>query len=144
MESPRAAKLAPFLVLAALVGLAYVPLFFGQVLYQRDICRWIYPERAFLSNSFASGDSPLWNPLIGLGLATLANPLNQIVYPPNLLLLAGHSPHSTSFFLFAHLLLGAMGMMILARRLTKHTFEGADRGPPLVREANSRTSPHQS
>jgi hypothetical protein len=121
MEHSRAAKLAPFLAFAALVGLAYVPLFWGQILFQRDISRWIYPEQTFLSHSLANADSPLWNPLIGLGLSTLSNPLNQIVYPPNLLLLVGHSPRSTSFFLVAHILLGGVGMMILTRRLTKHT-----------------------
>jgi hypothetical protein len=124
MESPRAARLAPILVLVGLVGLvglAYAPLFLGQILYQRDISRQIYPERDFLSASLRQGDSPLWNPLIGLGLSTLANPLNQIFYPPNVLLLAGHSPRSTSFFLFAHILLGAAGMMALVRRLTKNT-----------------------
>jgi hypothetical protein len=119
MEHKRAGKVAPFLILVALVGLAYVPLFFGQVLYQRDVGRWIYPEQAFLSHSLSHAESPLWNPLIGLGLSTLANPLNEVFYPPNILLLAKQSPRSTSFFLFAHILLGAVGMMTLARSLTK-------------------------
>ncbi len=119
MEVPRAGRAAPFLVLLILVGLAYVPLFFGEVLYQRDVGRWTYPERAFLSSSFAQADSPLWNPLIGLGLPTLANPLNEVFYPPNAVLLAEHSPRSTSWFLFAHILLGATGMMLLVRRLTR-------------------------
>jgi len=120
MERPRAVRLAPFLALAAMVGLAYAPLFFGQILFQRDISRWIYPEQAFLSHSFRNADSPLWNPLIGLGLSTLANPLNELFYPPNTLLLGVHSPRATSFFLFAHILLGAVGMMALVRRLAQH------------------------
>jgi hypothetical protein len=119
MQNQRAGKVAPFLILVALVGLAYVPLLFGQVLYQRDIGRWIYPEQAFLSRSLSNADSPLWNPLIGLGLSTLANPLNEVFYPPNVLLLAGQSPRSTSFFLFVHILFGSIGMMTLVRRLAK-------------------------
>lgn len=119
MEHKRASRAAPFLILVALTGLVYVPLFFGQVLYQRDVGRWIYPEQAFLSHSLAHADSPLWNPLIGLGLSTLANPLNELFYPPNVVLLAEHSPRSTSFFLFAHIVLGSLGMMALVRRLTK-------------------------
>jgi hypothetical protein len=123
MQGPRAGKVGAvfaFVVIVVLVGLAYLPLFFGQVLYQRDISRQIYPERTFLHSSFVQADSPLWNPLIGLGLSTLANPLNQIFYPPNSMLLAAHSPRQTSFFLFVHILLGAAGMMALARRLTKN------------------------
>jgi hypothetical protein len=122
MEGPRAGKvgaIVAFLALVFLVGLVYLPLLLGQVLYQRDISRWVYPEHAFLSSSFARSDSPLWNPLIGLGLSTLANPLNQMFYPPNILLLALHSPWVTSFFFFAHILFGATGMLVLVRRLSK-------------------------
>jgi hypothetical protein len=107
------------LLLLALVGLAYLPLFVGGVLYQRDVTRHTVPEASFLARSFSRGDSPWWNPLIGLGVPTLSNPLNEVFYPPNLLQVALHSPRTTSFFLFAHLALGALGMMALVRRLTR-------------------------
>lgn len=115
----RARRFASFSILVVLVSAVYLPLFLGQVLFQRDIGRWIHPARGFLHESLASGDSPLWNPRIGLGLSVVANPLNQVSYPPNAILLLAHSPWLTSFFLFGHLLLGAIGMVVLARRLTK-------------------------
>ncbi len=114
-----ARRLAPFPILAVLVGAVYLPLFAGRVLFQRDIGLWIHPARGFLHDSWVRGDSPLWNPRIGLGLSIVANPLNEISYPANALLLVAHSPWLTSFFLFGHLLLGAIGMAVLARRLTK-------------------------
>ena len=119
VTTPWARRLAPFPILAVLVGAVYLPLFTGRVLFQRDISLWIHPARGFLHDSLASGDSPLWNPRIGLGLSVVSNPLNQISYPANAILLVAHSPWLTSFFLFGHLLLGAIGMVVLARRLTK-------------------------
>lgn len=107
------------MVLAVLLGMAYLPLFSGQVLYQRDVVRHLFPARSFLYNSYRAGDSPLWNPLIGLGISTLANPLNQTFYPPNILSLPGQSPWTTSLFLFFHLVLGGLGMMVLVRRLAR-------------------------
>jgi len=119
-------RTGPSLILLALVGLAYLPLLLGDVLYQRDVGRHTYPEATFLAHSLAAGDSPLWNPLIGLGVSTLSNPLNQVFYPPNALQVALHSPGSTSFFLVAHLVLGALGMMALMRRLNDGVrFAGA-------------------
>jgi hypothetical protein len=127
------------LLLLALVGLAYLPIFMGGVLYQRDVTRHTVPEAAFLARSLQHGDSPWWNPRIGLGVPTLSNPLNEVFYPPNLLQVALPSPRATSFFLFAHLVLGALGMMALVRRLTRpdgpadeHSDEHSGDTPGLI------------
>lgn len=112
-------RLRLYLGLAFLLVVAYLPLTFGQVLYQRDVGRHLFAEQSFLHASFASGDSPLWNPRIGLGVSTLANPLNQLFYPPSVVLLLAHSPRATSWFLFFHLLIGGLGMVALARRVAK-------------------------
>jgi hypothetical protein len=109
----------PYLVLIAVVCTVYLPLLAGQVLYQRDVSRWLYPSRHFVHESYRQGDSPLWNPLVGLGLSTLANPLNEVFYPPNASLSLAHSPRATSCFLFLHLLFGGLGMMVLLRQLAK-------------------------
>jgi hypothetical protein len=114
-----ARRVWPFLLLALLVGMAYLPLFSGQVLYQRDVVRHLYPEQAFLHESYRTGDSSLWNPMVGLGISTLANPLNEVFYPPSALVMVAHSPRATSFFLFFHLVLGGLGIMVLLRRLAK-------------------------
>jgi hypothetical protein len=115
----RRARLAPYAWLLFLAGLVYLPLFLGQVLYQRDISRWVYPARAFLHGAWARGDSALWNPLQGLGQSTLANPLSQLFYPPGAPSLFAYSPRWVSIFLCIHLVLGGFGMVALARALAR-------------------------
>ena len=122
MSRLRLRGVTPFLILLALVGIAYLPLLAGQVLYQRDITRHTYPEGAFLARSLAQHESLLWNPLIGLGVSSLANPLNEVFYPVSAALLPIHSPRATSIFLVVHLVLGAFGMMMLVRGLRAGVF----------------------
>lgn len=112
-------SLFPWAALVGLLALAYLPLLFGQVLFQRDVGRWIFPARKFLADALAKGDSPLWNPLQGLGQSTLANPLNELFYPLAAPLLLGFSARLTSWFLFLHLMLGAVGMVLLGIRLAR-------------------------
>jgi hypothetical protein len=117
MSLLRVRSVTPFLILVALIGVTYLPLLGGQVLYQRDVTRHSYPEGAFLARSLAHDESLLWNPFIGLGVSSLANPLNEVFYPVSGALLPIHSPRATSIFLLAHLVLGAVGMMMLVRGL---------------------------
>jgi hypothetical protein len=104
------------LLLAALAVL-YFPLLAGEILFQRDIGRQIFPARWFLRDALVRGDSLLWNPLQGLGLSTLANPLNQLTYPLNAVFFVSSSPHLISWWLLLHLVIGGVGMMMLARAL---------------------------
>jgi hypothetical protein len=125
MSRPRVRDVAPVLVLLALIGVAYLPVLGGQVLYQRDVTRHTYPERTFLARSWLHDESQLWNPLIGLGVSTLANPLNEVFYPLSAALPSIQSPSATSLFLVCHLMLGAVGIMMLARRLRSTTSSSA-------------------
>ena len=114
---PHARRLLPFGLLLAALGILYYPLLSGQILFQRDIGRQIFPLRWFLHDSLARGDGMLWNPLQGLGLSTLANPLNELTYPLNAVFFLSSSPHLTSWWLFLHLVIGGVGIMMLARAL---------------------------
>jgi hypothetical protein len=100
--------------------LAYLPLFLGQMLFFRDPAHWNYPARLFVREALVHGESPLWNPEQGLGFAVLANPLYGLFYPPHWLFLL--TPRALvaamlSWQAFGHLLLGSLGMVVLARRL---------------------------
>jgi hypothetical protein len=52
-----------------------------------------------------------------LGLSTLANPLNQLTYPLNAVFFISSSPQLKSWWLLLHLVIGAVGIMLLARAL---------------------------
>ena len=117
MIRPPARRLLPFALLLAALAVLYFPLLGGQILFQRDIGRQIFPLRWFLCDALARGDSLLWNPLQGLGLSALANPLNQLTYPLNAAFLFLSSPQLTSWWLLLHLVIGGVGIMMLARAL---------------------------
>ena len=112
-------RLLPHLGLVLLVGLVYLPVLLGQVLYQRDVSRWVFPARAFLRSAWTAGESALWNPLQGLGESTLANPLTQLFYPLGVPFFLGASPRWVSCFLCLHLVLGGLGMVALLRALAR-------------------------
>ncbi|MGB8298885.1 MAG: YfhO family protein [Polyangia bacterium] len=124
MTRPRARRFLPFALLLAVLAVLYFPLLAGQILFQRDISRWTFPSRWFLRDALVRGDSMLWNPLLGLGLATPANPLNQLAYPLNAAFFFSSSPQLTSWWLLLHLVIGGVGIMMLARALGVRSIAG--------------------
>jgi hypothetical protein len=107
----------PLALLSAALAVLYFPLLAGQILYQRDVGRWVFPSRWFLRDAIVRGDGLLWNPLQGLGQSTLANPLNELAYPLNAGFFFSSSPHLTSWWLLLHLVIGGVGIMLLSRAL---------------------------
>jgi hypothetical protein len=98
----------------------YLPLFFGRIIFTRDIAHWIFPARWFVRTSLLAGELPLWNPYQGLGFPVLGDPLYGVFYPPNwLLLLAGPGwfARALSALDFFHMAWGGAGVFLLARRL---------------------------
>ena len=70
------------LLLAAFVALLYAPLLFtNRVLATGDILLYFYPYRDYAAAALRSGDVPLWNPYIFLGVPFLANPQAAVLYP---------------------------------------------------------------
>src|SRR5687768_16565438 len=96
----RYAPLGACAVLVAVLGVVYWPLFGGEVLYYRDLTRWIFPARWFLRHALAQGESPFWNPYQGLGFSTLSDPLYGIFYVPNFLHLFGNLPRAVTVVLW--------------------------------------------
>ena len=110
----------PFFWTLAILCVTYLPLFFGQILFFRDIAHWGFPARAFLRESLLSGELPRWNPYQALGFSVFADPLYGIFYPPNwLFLLVGRGWVASLFNwqCLLHMAWGALGVCFLARRL---------------------------
>lgn len=104
----------------AILCVAYWPLFFGEILFFRDIAHWNFPARAFLRDALAAGKLPTWNPYQGLGFPVFGDPLYGPFYPPNWLFALtppGWVASMLNWQGFAHLAWGALGMCLLARRL---------------------------
>jgi hypothetical protein len=105
----------PAAALVVLLGAAYAPLFYGHLIFHRDVSRFLHPIRWFVNDSLGRGDWPWWNPHIGLGHSMLADPQSALFYPVNLLHLVGPLPFTMMLVMFLHLGWGALGMMRVAR-----------------------------
>jgi hypothetical protein len=117
-QAPRSPWRA-FLWVAVVLGVVYLPIFFGRIVFFRDIAHWIFPARVFVRDSLLRGELPAWNPLQALGFAALADPLYGVFYPPNWLFLLVGPDWIASLLTwqdFAHLVWGGAGVFWLARR----------------------------
>ncbi len=75
-------ELAVALALATFVALLYARLLFtNRVLASGDILLYFYPYRDYAAAALRSGEIPLWNPYIFLGVPFLANPQAAVLYP---------------------------------------------------------------
>ncbi|MEI7729627.1 MAG: YfhO family protein [Verrucomicrobiota bacterium] len=91
-----------------------------------------YPLIHHQHESFWRGEWPLWNPLSNCGAPLLAQWGTMSLYPGSLIYLLLPLPWSLSFFCFLHLVLGGVGMFLLARRWTKHTYAAGLAGCAFV------------
>src|SRR5664279_1747299 len=115
-SSGRRAALCLVVILAGL----YVPMFFGRIIFTRDIAHWIFPARWLVYHTLRSGELPLWNPCQGLGFPVLGDPLYGVFYPPNWLLLLFSErwlANGLTVLDFLHMAWGGLGAYALARRL---------------------------
>lgn len=95
-------------------------MFFGRIIFTRDIAHWIFPARWLVHRALLSGELPQWNPYQGLGFPVLADPLYGVFYPPNWLLLAFPErwlANGLTMLAFLHMAFGGAGAYVLARRL---------------------------
>jgi hypothetical protein len=110
----------PLLWTLAIVCVAYLPVFFGRVLFFRDLSHWSFPARSFLRDSLLRGELPQWNPYQALGFPVFADPLYGVFYPPSWLFLLVPTEWIASMQTWqclAHLLWGTAGVCFLSRRL---------------------------
>jgi hypothetical protein len=109
---------APIL-LAALLGL-FALAFFHEVAAGRpfvhiDFHQTFEPQQACVSAAVARG-SILWNPLLSNGVPLLANPIYAAFYPPRWTIIALEPALGLTVLGAVHVLWGALGALLLARR----------------------------
>ncbi|HET7294328.1 MAG TPA: hypothetical protein VFM88_18030, partial [Vicinamibacteria bacterium] len=92
-------------------------LFEGRVYFERDLHIQWYGQMESFVHAVAQGALPLWDPWVGFGQPMLANPNNQILYPPTWLNLLMVPASYYKLYLFVHLVGGGLGASLLALRL---------------------------
>ncbi len=103
------------LLMAALAF--YFPLVFqGRALVDYDAFVYFYPQRVHLARSLLSGQIPLWNPDLFLGVPFLANPQTAVLYPLSWLFVLGPVHAIYTVQLVVHGFLAAIFTYLLARR----------------------------
>ncbi|HEY0707749.1 MAG TPA: hypothetical protein VGG33_13180, partial [Polyangia bacterium] len=117
---PRAAGRFPRWPYAALVGIVivvFLPGFLGQIVFMRDPAHWTFPMRTLVRQALLAGRLPSWDPTQALGFPLLADPLVGLLYPPNLLFLLPNPAWMVTLDSLLHVLIGALGVVALLRRL---------------------------
>ncbi len=95
----------------------YFPLVFqGRALVDYDAFVYFYPQRVHLARSLLSGQIPLWNPDLFLGVPFLANPQTAVLYPLSWLFVLGPVHAIYTVQLVVHGFLAAIFTYLLARR----------------------------
>ncbi len=119
-------------VLVALLFGAFPKVMAGlETFFYRDYGVLAYPCAYFQRECFWKGEWPLWNPLSNCGVPFAAQ-WGTAWYPFSLVYLVFPLPWSLSYFCFAHLLLGGMGMYMLARRWTGDGWAGCLAGVAFI------------
>lgn len=108
-------------VLAVLAGPVMV---FGPILASGKTLFWgapllqFTPWRELALKTLASGELPLWNPLLGMGAPLLANYQSALMYPPNWLILILKVPTAETLLVLLHLIWAGLGMIALIRSMS--------------------------
>lgn len=82
-----------------------------------DLFTYFYPYRSYAAEALRSGQVPLWNPYIFVGVPFLANIQTAVFYPLNLLVYAfGYeAPRSINILIILHVFLAGLGMYAFAK-----------------------------
>jgi hypothetical protein len=92
-------------------------LFTGQTFYFRDVSFFHYPLKKLVTEAYARGEWPLWNPYIQLGQPLLANPNTMALYPTQLLFQILPFQIAFEMHFVLHCILGGIATFYLARNL---------------------------
>ena len=95
------------------------PWFMGGLIIPWDSKDQFYPFLHFVAESLRNGDSPFWNPYIYGGYPMVSDPQSMMFSPLALalaLIPARMTPHWLDFIELSHLLIGAVGMLLVCRR----------------------------
>ena len=107
------------LVMAVAAVVLAEPLLSSRPLYLRDLGMWHYPVLRAARTADPSGVAflPLWTSALGTGRPLLANPAYALLHPANVLYLVFAFDRAFNLFLALQVMVGGVGMLLLARRL---------------------------
>ena len=97
-------------------------LFTDKTFFFRDVSFFHYPLKHLVTEAYARGEWPLWNPYIQLGQPLLANPNSMAFYPTQILFQI--LPFETAFELhfILHCILAGIATFFLGKRLGLSAF----------------------
>jgi hypothetical protein len=115
--------------IGALLLAAFPKVLLGwNTFYYRDYGVWGYPYAFYQHESFWRGELPLWNGLSNCGAPLLAQWGTMTLYPFSIIYLLFPLPWSLTYFSFAHLFLGSLGMFYLCLNWSGSRAGGAVAG----------------
>lgn len=109
------AWLAPLSGLGAVAVLLFPRALAGWTLAQRDLRLVFLAQVDAFVRSISSGAWPVWDPLLGFGQPLLANPANQVLYPPTWIALLTSPETYLVLYGLGHLLVAGIGLFLLGR-----------------------------
>lgn len=106
-------------LLALLLAVCFPQVLLGfEAFAYGDAGTFAYPVAYYFRESVWHGELPLWNPLSSCGIPFLAQWNTLTLYPPSLFYLLLPLPWSFGVFCLGHLVLGGVGMYLLAKNWT--------------------------
>ncbi len=117
-------KTSCLIVLAAVIGLFVWffanALFGGGMFCFRDAAHYYYPLFQFITDEWAAGQVPLWNPYENLGQPLAADATSSVFYPGKLIFALPLLSYAWAYklYIMAHLLLAAWAAYRLARHFS--------------------------
>ncbi len=118
MVGLRRDDVGPLLGLGALVVFLFAEVVLGgRVFFERDVTLIWHAQADALARVLQAGSWPTWNPYHSFGVPLLANPNVQVFYPLTWLSLVLRPETYYSVYVVLHLLVSAVGLYVLARRL---------------------------
>jgi hypothetical protein len=113
---PRADRLAAAALALLVIALFRESVLEGGVFYKRDVHLIWHAQTEGFVRAVASGAFPLWDPSPAFGQPLLADPAQQVLYPPTWLNLVLPPWVDYTVYAFGHVLLSGLAFLALARR----------------------------
>ena len=126
-RNPAFHRFLDALLLLAIVIVALFPLVSGTNTMKWDATDLYLPWKYYVTECFANGELPLWNPFINSGFPQMADPGSW--YPVSWILAwlgGGYSLNVLHWEYIIHLFIGGFGMYSLLRHCLLYTSDAAD------------------
>ena len=109
-------KVFLLLLLSAVIFFSPV-LFSSQTFFYSDTTYLFRPFKSFIAEGLKHFSIPQWNPFFEGGMPLLSDPVQQVFYPLNLILMAGPLWFTYKIFIIFHYVLAGFFMYLLASKL---------------------------